>query len=390
MFQILPLISSRVVMGTMAFFLTIGVGAAEFGCALSRPDILTANKLTREMQGFAFRGFGGKLGIDKSFHKTTILASEDEITLDLSGAGPQKSGIKEICLLHDEMEQESIYDGDVVEVRINEGITPGARFQAEVVVKNTGNVDWYGVYSGCEEIPTVSMGTFKELDRASRFYQSHSGSGWLGENRVAMIEERVQPGEEATFAFTSVAPSEEGIYREFFSLVMEDVVWMDTIDIAVDVRVGEITEEDEYRLQFIRDVSVGTRELEGEQFIYVERGDQKMSIYWGDHRLYTMTVSTGAWDTPTPVGYFRIRNQTELLKGSEAPYYRMPYWQGFTEWGHGLHALPYLGEPGGYYWEEALDHIGVPVSHGCIRMLPDDAVLMYEWGRVGMLIQIVP
>jgi len=97
-------------------------------------------------------------------------------------------------------------------------------------------------------------------------------------------------------------------------------------------------------------------------------------------------ISTGRWDTPTPRGRFQVHRKQELrVSNLEVPY-RMPYYLSFTKSGsHGLHALPYLGrspESSGY-WQEALSHIGRPVSHGCIRFLPEDAVKLYEWAEVG-------
>jgi hypothetical protein len=69
----------------------------------------------------------------------------------------------------------------------------------------------------------------------------------------------------------------------------------------------------------------------------------------------------------------------------------MPYYMAFTEsQSHGLHALPYLGsgpESSGY-WQEALDHIGIPVSHGCVRLLPDDAEKLFRELEVGTPVYI--
>src|SRR3989344_4776660 len=67
-------------------------------------------------------------------------------------------------------------------------------------------------------------------------------------------------------------------------------------------------------------------------------------------------VSSGAADTPTPVGGFRIwRKQTLRVSNLETPY-RMPNYMAFTEnQGYGLHALPYLGGSSetSSFWHEA-------------------------------------
>ena len=66
----------------------------------------------------------------------------------------------------------------------------------------------------------------------------------------------------------------------------------------------------------------------------------------------------------------------------------MLYFQLFTWRGHGLHALPYLMNDGGVFWKEALSDIGKPVSHGCVRQLPEDAITLYNFTSVGTPIWI--
>lgn len=55
----------------------------------------------------------------------------------------------------------------------------------------------------------------------------------------------------------------------------------------------------------------------------------------------------------------------------------------FRPSGYGLHALPSLGNDGGIFWTEALTHIGIPVSHGCVRILPEDAIWLYDFTEIG-------
>lgn len=126
--------------------------------------------------------------------------------------------------------------------------------------------------------------------------------------------------------------------------------------------------------------------LGANQAIYIDLSEQQVALIEGGEIIRTYPVSSGAWRTPTPEGKFQIYSkQTLRVSNLDVPY-RMPYYMAFTESkSHGLHALPYLGniatESG--YWQEALDHIGRPVSHGCVRLLPDDAEALYEWLGVG-------
>lgn len=128
----------------------------------------------------------------------------------------------------------------------------------------------------------------------------------------------------------------------------------------------------------------------------IASGAKAIRIYLGAQQAYLMEngsvaktyrISTGASSTPTPQGVFQIYRKQELRISKQAVPYRMPNYMAFTKnHAFGLHALPYLGgsAENSPYWREALDHIGTPVSHGCIRFLPEEAAEIYEWVEVGV------
>ena len=100
----------------------------------------------------------------------------------------------------------------------------------------------------------------------------------------------------------------------------------------------------------------------------------------------TYRISSGAPRTPTPTGNFQIYKKQPLRVSSLEVPYRMPNYMAFTEnEAFGLHGLPYLGRAPeeSAYWHEARSHIGIPVSHGCIRFLPEEAAEIYQWVDVG-------
>lgn len=100
----------------------------------------------------------------------------------------------------------------------------------------------------------------------------------------------------------------------------------------------------------------------------------------------TYQISSGAPGTPTPTGKYQIYRKQELRVSSLSVPYRMAKYMAFTSnEGFGLHALPYLGnvKEHSVYWKEARAHIGIPVSHGCIRFLPEEADEVYDWADVG-------
>jgi hypothetical protein len=377
-------------MGLAALALTVGmaVGEAQFSNAPDGP--IMPVKLNRDMQVSTFDFMeSNKLGARRLPYHISTLTGKDSNPLEAEE--PAKEGVKAVCFWEDQFEEgeTAIYSAEVAEVKMSEVIVGGEELRVEIYVKNTGNTFWFGMDSGCTDKTIVNLGTAKPIDRASVFYNEGENTGWAGNNRVEMVENVVRPGDIATFAFTAVAPDMNSIYREYFNLVAENVAWLEGGEVAVDIRVGSVTEEDEAELTFLLDSSADTAGLTGEYTIEIDLSDQKMFLKIGGTVVYTMPISSGAASTPTPTGTYSILSKQELRVGGKSPYYRMPYFQMFDSRGYGLHALPYLGSTGGgYFWEEALSHIGIPVSHGCVRMLPDDAVTVYQFTEIGTQITI--
>jgi lipoprotein-anchoring transpeptidase ErfK/SrfK len=94
--------------------------------------------------------------------------------------------------------------------------------------------------------------------------------------------------------------------------------------------------------------------------------------------IATYPVSTGKASTPTPVGEYKILQKTPKAWSSMAGLW-MPYWMGFSGKGHGIHELPIW--PGGY--REGTWHLGIPVSHGCVRLGIGPAKKLYDWAPIG-------
>ena len=129
-----------------------------------------------------------------------------------------------------------------------------------------------------------------------------------------------------------------------------------------------------------------TDALGAAQGIYIDLSRQQATLFDENGIVTQYRVSSGAADTPTPRGKFSIHRKQKLRVSSQDVPYRMPYYMAFTEReSHGLHALPYLGNgpESSAFWHEARSHIGIPVSHGCIRLLPEDAAELFEWVAVG-------
>lgn len=115
-----------------------------------------------------------------------------------------------------------------------------------------------------------------------------------------------------------------------------------------------------------------------EKRIEVDLSDQRITYYLGDIFIRTTEVSTGKSRTPTPVGEFAIINKSPRAWSRIAKLW-MPYWMGFAGGKYGLHELPEW--PGGR--KEGANHLGIPVSGGCVRLGIGEAKKIYDWTPVG-------
>lgn len=108
--------------------------------------------------------------------------------------------------------------------------------------------------------------------------------------------------------------------------------------------------------------------------INVDLKKQRVYIYANNNLVYTMIVSSGM-NNSTPKGDFRIGhrgyhfyNRTEGMGGD--------YWVGFIESKYLFHSVPTRANFGDYIVKEA-QKLGVPASHGCVRLSVPDANWFY-------------
>ncbi len=112
-----------------------------------------------------------------------------------------------------------------------------------------------------------------------------------------------------------------------------------------------------------------------EKRIEINTGDQELSYFLGGVRMEKFLISSGKNNT-TPKGHYSIINKR--LKAWSPYGLWMPYWMGLGTGKFGLHELPIW--PNGY--REGEDHLGIPVSHGCIRLGIGPAEFLYNWAEV--------
>ncbi len=277
------------------------------------------------------------------------------------------------------------YKGEFITQENSVYADEGGEFEVSLYIKNTGNTSWFGDTSGCPSTNYMRLGTARESDHASIFYNP-GDPRWLTNNRIAMLEDRVNPGEVATFRWLSRTPTVSDVFREYFRPVVEGQLWLPGAEALarVDIFVGEDTTQYEKALHYLGSSGQASAlDVSGVPTVEVDISDQKARVKLGETVVREYTVSTGTFKTPTPIGRFKILNKQDLRIGAASPHYRMPNWQGFTKWGHGFHSLPYLANDRGTFWTEALSHIGQRVSHGCVRLLPEDSADLYNLIEVG-------
>lgn len=112
----------------------------------------------------------------------------------------------------------------------------------------------------------------------------------------------------------------------------------------------------------------------GERWIDIDLDSQILVAYEGEIAVYATLVSSGAKDTPTETGIYRmwLKESEADMKGlsGEDPYSvaTVPWTQFFSpERGLALHTA---------YWH---DQFGTVKSHGCVNLSPHDARWLYFW-----------
>lgn len=125
------------------------------------------------------------------------------------------------------------------------------------------------------------------------------------------------------------------------------------------------------------------RKIEG-KYIDINIKNQVMTLFENGKALEAYIISSGKPGMDTPRGEFAIRNKAERPWSKRYSLY-MPFWQAITPDGlFGIHELPEW--PGGY--KEGANHLGTPVSHGCVRLGLGAAERVYTWTEIGTPIVI--
>ena len=113
------------------------------------------------------------------------------------------------------------------------------------------------------------------------------------------------------------------------------------------------------------------------KYIDINLSSQTMRLYQGGKIVSTYQISSGRPGMETPTGTFHILSKSRLLWSTKYSLY-MPYSLRFYN-GYFIHELPYW--PGGY--REGQWHLGIPVSHGCVRLGIGPAERVFNFTNIG-------
>ena len=113
-------------------------------------------------------------------------------------------------------------------------------------------------------------------------------------------------------------------------------------------------------------LSVISPVLGSEVLISVNKTTQRMTVSVDGTERYSWPVSTGMADHATPTGAFtpsRLVKDHYSKEWDDAP---MPHSIFFTDSGHAIHG------------SQAIRRLGTPASHGCVRLAPQNAKVLFS------------
>lgn len=115
------------------------------------------------------------------------------------------------------------------------------------------------------------------------------------------------------------------------------------------------------------------------KYIDVTLATQTMVLFEDGKPVDAYIVSSGKRGMDTPKGNFAIHNKAKRVWSKTYGLW-MPYWMAIMPSGKiGIHELPEW--PSGY--KEGANHLGIPVSHGCVRLGVGPSERVWNFAEVG-------
>ena len=124
--------------------------------------------------------------------------------------------------------------------------------------------------------------------------------------------------------------------------------------------------------------------IEPPRRIEVDLSDKMVTVYENNEPIRVFQACTGRPSAPTVPGRYKIQTKMDMAYASKWDL-NMPNWLGIYDAGgseNGFHALPILSN-GATLWRGSL---GTGCSYGCIVLDTPDAVWLYEWADLGVVV----
>jgi hypothetical protein len=100
--------------------------------------------------------------------------------------------------------------------------------------------------------------------------------------------------------------------------------------------------------------------------IAIDKSAQQMTVAVDGAQRYTWPVSTGRAGYDTPNGTFKVNRMDANHFSQEWDNAPMPHTMFFDLHGHAIHGF------------SDVKHLGLPVSHGCVRLAPANASVLFD------------
>jgi len=100
--------------------------------------------------------------------------------------------------------------------------------------------------------------------------------------------------------------------------------------------------------------------------INIDKTHQQMTVFVDGIEKYSWPVSTGRYGYSTPSGTFTPRSMNEVWYSKQWDNSPMPHSIFFMKDGHAIHG------------SHEVKTLGKPVSHGCVRISPANAAVLYD------------
>jgi lipoprotein-anchoring transpeptidase ErfK/SrfK len=100
--------------------------------------------------------------------------------------------------------------------------------------------------------------------------------------------------------------------------------------------------------------------------VYIDKTNQQMTVSLDRVERYRWPVSTGRAGYSTPSGTYTATSMNEIWYSKQWDNAPMPHSIFFMKDGHAIHG------------SFEVKNLGKPVSHGCVRISPENAAILYE------------